>query len=273
MKVHHLNCATLCPYNARLLAGEGGWRETARMVAHVLLLETSDSLALVDTGLGCGDIGEPTRTGPVFRHLVRPRFRLEETAIEQVRGLGFDPADVRHVFVTHLDVDHAGGLPDFPQAEVHLFRTEMEAALAPSLRERPRYIPAHFDHGPRWAPHEEAGDDWFGFESVRTVPGLDPEVLLIPLVGHTRGHSGVAIRDGEGWLLHCGDAYFNHGEVATPPRTPPALAAFQALTGLDNRARRRNRERLRELAVAHGDAVRLFCSHDHLDLDRFTGGG
>ncbi|WP_373317754.1 MBL fold metallo-hydrolase [Planotetraspora silvatica] len=28
--------------------------------------------------------------------------------------MGYDPADVRHIVVTHLDVDHCGGLPDFP---------------------------------------------------------------------------------------------------------------------------------------------------------------
>jgi hypothetical protein len=29
---------------------------------------------------------------------------------------------------------------------------------------------------------------------------------LVPLFGHTRGHCGVAIRNGSGWLFHVGDA-------------------------------------------------------------------
>jgi glyoxylase-like metal-dependent hydrolase (beta-lactamase superfamily II) len=276
VRVHHLNCATLCPYNARLLAGKGGWTEPARMVAHVLAIETSDGLALVDTGLGTGDIANPARTGGVFRHLIRPQFRPEETALAQLERLDFSPADVRHVFCTHLDVDHAGGLPDFPAAEVHLFRAEMEAALAPSLREKPRYIPAHFQHSPRFAPFDRGGEEWFGFEAVRVVPGLEPEIAMIPLVGHTRGHSAVALRDpadpaGERWLLHCGDAYFNHREIETPPRTPPGLAVFEGLTSYDDGARKRNQGRLRELAAGHGDRVRLFCSHDHEELEALTG--
>jgi glyoxylase-like metal-dependent hydrolase (beta-lactamase superfamily II) len=110
--------------------------------------------------------------------------------------------------------------------------------------------------------HEAEGDEWLGFTSVRVLPGTDPEVLLIPLHGHTLGHTGVAVRRGDGWLLHCGDAYFHHGEVATPSHCPPALRLFQALNNADGAARRENQERLQELGRRHGDEVELICSHD-----------
>ena len=29
---------------------------------------------------------------------------------------------------------------------------------------------------------------------------------MVPLVGHTPGHTGVAVETAKGWLLHCGDA-------------------------------------------------------------------
>jgi glyoxylase-like metal-dependent hydrolase (beta-lactamase superfamily II) len=53
-----------------------------------------------------------------------------------------------------------------------------------------------------------------GFEAVRDLDGLPPEILLVPLAGHTWGHSAVAIDTGDGWLLHAGDAYFFRGESA-----------------------------------------------------------
>ena len=87
-------------------------------------------------------------------------------------------------------------------------------------------------------------------------------MLLIPLHGHTLGHTGVAVRRGDGWLLHCGDAYFHHGEVETPSHCPPALRLFQMLNDADGAARRENQERLRELGRRHGDEVELICSHD-----------
>ena len=43
---------------------------------------------------------------------------------------------------------------------------------------------------------------------------------------------------GDGWLLHCGDAYFDHGEVETPPSCPPGLRLFQNLNAADGRARK-----------------------------------
>ena len=33
LKVHHLNCGTMCPVCARLINGQGGWLEPAQMVA------------------------------------------------------------------------------------------------------------------------------------------------------------------------------------------------------------------------------------------------
>jgi glyoxylase-like metal-dependent hydrolase (beta-lactamase superfamily II) len=270
MRIHHLSCGSLCPHGGSLVGGEGGPLTRAEVICHCLLIESSDGLVLVDTGFGRSDAANPAQLGLPFRLFLQPRPRLEETAIAQIEALGFAPGDVRHIVATHLDLDHAGGLPDFPTAEVHVLAAEKEAALHPSLRERSRYVQAHLGHGVRWVEHrsEAGGERWFGFESVRILPGLDVEVALIPLLGHSRGHTGVAVNSGDGWLLHCGDAYFNRGQVQTPPSCPPILSAFQRLLASDRAARAANTERLRELAAAHGDEVTLFCSHDPHELER-----
>ena len=265
--IHHLNCGTMCPRGARMLAGRGGLLAETRLVCHCLLIEGADGLVLIDTGFGTGDVADRGQLGAPFNALVRPRLLAEETAHAQILALGRDPADVRHIVTTHLDLDHAGGLPDFPDAEVHLLGRELSEALNPGWRERQRYVATHWAHGPRWVEHGSGGDQWMGFEGIRILPGSDAEILLIPLPGHTLGHTGVAIRDGEGWLLHCGDAYFHHGEVQTPPHCPPGLRAFEALNQADGRQRRANVERLRELAERHGGEVELICSHDPATLE------
>jgi glyoxylase-like metal-dependent hydrolase (beta-lactamase superfamily II) len=265
--IHHLGCGTMCPRGARMLTGEGGLLASARLICHCLLIEGAEGLVLVDTGFGLDDVRNPRQLGLLFNTLVRPRVDAAEAAITQVRGLGLDPHDVRHIITTHLDLDHAGGLPDFPDAEVHLLGRELEAAMSPSWRDRPRYVAAHWAHGPHWVQHGVGGEQWLGFDSVRILPGSDAEILLIPLLGHTHGHTGVAVRDGDRWLLHCGDAYFHHGEVATPPHCPPGLGAFAAFDQVDGAARRGNVERLRELAQRHPDEVELICAHDPVYLD------
>jgi glyoxylase-like metal-dependent hydrolase (beta-lactamase superfamily II) len=252
----------MCPHGARLISGEGSLLGTARIVCHCLLVEGADGLILIDTGFGLDDMRNTRRLGLLFNSLFRPQSDEAETAIEQVRALGFKPEDVRHIVPTHLDVDHAGGLPDFPDAQVHVLSRELEAALHPRLRERERYVAAHWAHGPNWVEHAVDGEEWLGFDSVRIVPGSDARILLVPLHGHTRGHTGVAVEQDGRWLLHCGDAFFNRGEISSPPRCPPAMRAFQNLNSVDNAARKQNSARLRELAQRHAGEVELICAHD-----------
>jgi glyoxylase-like metal-dependent hydrolase (beta-lactamase superfamily II) len=271
--VHHLACGTLCPHGGRLLSGEGSVLGKARIICHCLLVEGSDGLVLIDTGFGLDDMRNTRQLGAIFDTLFRPQAREAETAIEQVRALGHSPEDVRHIVATHLDVDHAGGLPDFPDAQVHVIARELQAALNPSWRERERYVAVHWAHGPEWVEHGAEGDDWFGFQSVRVLPGVEPEIVLVPLFGHTRGHTGVAVKQGERWLLHCGDAFFHRGEMQTPPSCPPVLKGFQNLNSVDNFARRQNSERLRELALREAGRVELFCAHDPVMLERLQAGG
>lgn len=262
--IHHLNCATLRP-----LGTFGGRAAPREMVAHCLLVERSDGLTLVDTGFGRDDVTDPSRLGRPFVALMRPALDLAESAAAHVAALGHRVEDVTDVVLTHLDLDHAGGLGDFPHARVHVATPELDAARHPTRRERARYISAQWAHGPHWVGHDVDGDDWFGFGAVRA---LGDGVLLVPLAGHTRGHSGVAVRrpDG-GWLLHAGDAYFDANEKQTPPTVRWGLRAFQRLMAVDNRRRRVNQQRLRELHAAHSAEVTVFSAHDPVEYAALRG--
>jgi glyoxylase-like metal-dependent hydrolase (beta-lactamase superfamily II) len=274
MRVHHLNCATLCPVGARLVYGDGGLLARSRMVCHCLLVETNEGLVLVDTGFGLGDLADPRgHLGRLFLGALAPRLDPEETAVRQVEALGFRRSDVRHLVPTHLDLDHAGGLSDFPQATVHVHAAEHAAATArATFWERERYKPAHWAHRPSWALYEARGEPWHGFPCVRELAGLPPEILLVPLFGHTRGHCAVAVDTGERWLLHAGDAYFHHDEMDPErPRCTPALATFQRVVAVDDGARRANQARLRALARERAREVEVFCAHDPVELERAQG--
>jgi glyoxylase-like metal-dependent hydrolase (beta-lactamase superfamily II) len=246
------------------------------MVCHCLILETARGLVLVDTGLGTADLDDPRgRLGVVFPLLTNPALSRDETALAHVERLGFRREDVRHIVPTHLDVDHAGGLSDFPAAQVHVLDAEHEAAMHPaSLHERLRYRQTQWAHRPEWVVHSVVGERWFGFDAVRAVPGTDDEVLLVPLIGHTRGHSGVAVRTPGGWLLHAGDAYFFHAELdPTHPRCTPGLAFFQRTVAVDNLARLANQARLRELARDHAGEITIFSAHSPVELDALAAQG
>jgi glyoxylase-like metal-dependent hydrolase (beta-lactamase superfamily II) len=271
MRIHHLNCGTMCPRGARFINGRGSAFSRARMVCHCLLVETDDGLSLVDTGMGTADIDEPARRlGRPFVTFFNPLLDREETALARIEALGFQRHDVRHLLPTHLDLDHAGGLSDFPDAKVHLYEHEYNAALWPrTVNEKLRYRASQWAHGPKFEVHALGGDKWFGFDSVRAVGGTSDEILIVPLTGHTRGHSGIAVKTGAGWILHAGDAYFSHEEIHGDPRAcPPALRAFQTAMQLDGIARHANQRRLRELVRDEGHAVRVFSAHDPDELEQ-----
>ncbi|MBL4848164.1 MAG: MBL fold metallo-hydrolase [Planctomycetes bacterium] len=271
MRTWHLNCGTLRPPGGRFVNGEGGIASKARLVCHCLVVETArDGLVLIDTGFGEQDLH-----GRGFLH--RTRLKLlgasvgeDEPAVRQLARLGYQPSDVRHIVLTHLDLDHAGGLADFPLAEVHVYAAELEAALNPqTLMDRNRYRPVTWAHRPRWVRHRVEGERWKGFECVRRIQGLPPEILLVPMLGHTRGHCAIAVETDQGFLLHAGDAYFHAGQVhPNHPFCPSGLDLFQQVICVDDVARRQNLERLRDLVRDHGHEVRVFSAHDPDELNR-----
>ena len=110
---------------------------------------------------------------------------------------------MRHVVQTHLDLDHVGGLSDFPWASVHVHDVELRAAFARrGVRGRGRYRPLMWAHQPKWETYRHVGwSPGSGFEAVRYRRGLPPEILFLPLFGHTHGHCGVAVQTTDGWLL------------------------------------------------------------------------
>lgn len=256
LHVHHLNCAhvTTMKLGGKVLA------------CHVMVVETPDSgLVLVDTGLGTADYADiSSRLGWSFAHLyAKPAVDPSLAAIEQIRVMGFDPRDVRHIVQTHLDLDHVGGLSDFPWATVHVHATELEAAMTrKGIKARGRYRPRMWAHHPKWQTYAAEGEPWFGFEAVRQLDGLPPEILFIPLPGHTLGHCGVALDTDQGWLLDAGDAYFDPREVHQPKRQCAfGVGMFQKLVTTDKALRFYNQDRLRAFLADHPE-VEVFAAHD-----------
>jgi len=245
-----------------------------KLCCHCLLIETADELILVDTGFGLNDVRDPrSRLSGFFLALLSPDFREEMTAIRQIASLGFNPRDVRHIILTHLDFDHAGGIDDFPWARVHLMRPERDHAVAQKTwLDRQRFRPRQWTYQSQWVLHGGTrADGWMGFEGVAGGDGLPGEVLMVPLIGHTLGHAGVAIRTDDQWLLLAGDAYFYHREMDLQnPTCTPGLRFYQWMMEKDRESRLRNQQRLRELRATNA-GVRILCSHDPHEFEALAG--
>ena len=266
MRIHALNCISSCPLGGLLMDGETKTHLRGRLTCTCLLAETPTGLVLIDTGFGLRDVAEPrTRLSRFFLEMLKPEFREELTAIRQIERMGFDARDVRDIVLTHLDFDHAGGLDDFPWAKVHMLRTERDYAVEQKTwLDRQRFRPQQWGTQANWHVYESGeGEPWFGFDCVRELEGLPPEILMVPLVGHTFGHSGIALHSNGKWLLNAGDAYFYWREMDVEnPWCTPGLSAYQALMEKDRKARLWNQDRLRKLRREWSYDVEICCSHD-----------
>ncbi|MEZ2350248.1 MBL fold metallo-hydrolase [Caballeronia sp. RCC_10] len=276
MRVHHLNCISSCPLGGKLFDGRTpSLLRRGELTCHCLLLETNDGLVLVDTGFGLRDVANPqSRLSTFFLFMLKPDFREEMTAVRQIERLGFKASDVRHILMSHLDFDHAGGLDDFPHATVHMLEIERDYALAQKTwLDRQRFRPQQWSTRGNWTVHRGGGEKWRGFDSVHPLTGFADDIALVPLPGHTFGHAGIAVRkDGAGWLLLAADAYFFHTEMDWDrPRCTPGLAFYQWMMEKDRAARLQNQARLRELCRTAGSELSVFCSHDPFEFEKLAG--
>jgi len=110
----------------------------------LLVQEESGRNVLFETGIGA-----------FFAPDLRARFGVVESnhvLLENLAALGFAPADIDIVVLSHLHFDHAGGLLEpwtegaaprlaFPDASVVVSDAAWQRALQPHVRDRASYIP------------------------------------------------------------------------------------------------------------------------------------
>lgn len=195
--------------NRRLLNTMLDREWTAPLPIYAYAIEHPEGVIVVDTGetARTTEPGYFPRWHPYFRFGVRMWVEPEQEIGPQLRGLGIEPGDVRKVVLTHLHTDHAGGLHHFPQSEMLVSRTDLK--LASGRAGRLRGYPNN-----RWP-------DWFNPTSLDLpgaaygpFPNSQPltdagDVTLIGLPGHTPGHMGVVVDEGEQAVLLAGDSSYN----------------------------------------------------------------
>ncbi|WP_306350186.1 MBL fold metallo-hydrolase [Flavobacterium sp. '19STA2R22 D10 B1'] len=248
--LHHLNCVKIVsPINDNV-------------IGHCILIEDKNGLALIDTGIGLLDIEQPNeRIGKELIDIVGYHFDEGSTAIRQIEKLGLNPNNVTDCIISHLDNDHIGGLADFPKVKVHVGAEEYENFNSGN----PRYLKQPLSHQPTVKTYSKSTEKWFGFEARKVETNLKTEIYLIPLPGHTLGHCGVAIKDGQNWLFYIGDAYYMRIELTDTNHPVNQLATMRAD---DNTLRLETLDRIREFINQHPE-IEVFGYHDLEEFNHF----
>lgn len=165
------------------------------------LLDVADTGYLVNTGkqLILVDAGSGTWFGGgKFGHLVA-----------NLRSAGYTPEEVDIVLVTHLHSDHIGGLTTqdgkivFPNADIYVAKADNDFWLSQETAAKaPKEAQEFFLSAQGIAPPYIKAGKWHAFtDSDQIVEGMQ----IVPLRGHTPGHTGYEFSSQGKKILFWGD--------------------------------------------------------------------
>jgi N-acyl homoserine lactone hydrolase len=173
-------------------------------------IEHRDGVVLVDTGASASVRSLP-RWHPYFRLGVRFDIEPEQEAGPQLKAIGIGPDDVRRIVLTHLHIDHDGGLSRFPKSEILVSPGERARASGFAGRMRgylPQRWPKHFDPQPLVLD----GGPYGPFARSKRLTA-DGAIVAVATPGHTPDHLSVIVEDGDKALFIAGDASYSEATM------------------------------------------------------------
>jgi N-acyl homoserine lactone hydrolase len=163
-----------------------------------------------------------------------------QSATAQLRARGIEPAEVKVVVMTHLHMDHASAISEFPDATFVLSTAEWTAATTQGARHG--YMRRQFDHAFDYRLLDFEGPEAESFATFGRAFDLfgDGSVRCVYTPGHTLGHLSVVLRLRRREALVAADAVYlrrNLNEMRLSHRTADDHLAERSLREIHHYAR------------------------------------
>jgi N-acyl homoserine lactone hydrolase len=175
---------------------------------YVWVIEHEEGVIVVDTGESSRvhERGYHPRWHPFYRRAAQFSVQPEEEIGPQLRAVGMRARDVRHVVLTHLHTDHAGGLAHLSGVRTWVHRGELKRASGMGGKIQ-GYLPHRW---PKWWEPE-----MIQFAAQAVGPFAESvaltrrgDVRIVPTPGHTPHHVSVFV-EGEPSYFLAGDTSYN----------------------------------------------------------------
>jgi N-acyl homoserine lactone hydrolase len=169
-------------------------------------IDHPEGVIVVDTGQGAHLLETRKSLHPYMRWEVGFKIDREQEIGPQLRRLGVGPHDVKKVVLTHMHIDHDGGLAHFPNSEILVAPGELRAASGFMGWMRgylPNRWPSWFDPVPL-----EFAEPFGPFAASKRLTEAG-DVLAIATPGHTANHVSVAVHADDTIFFLAGDTSYN----------------------------------------------------------------
>ena len=168
-----------------------------KLAMRCLLLDDGKNVVLIESGIG--DY-YPPKFKEMF-HIEQSDHALSDT----LSDFNYCIEDITHIILTHLHFDHAGGciikdskgqiIPKFPNAKYYVSKSNWEAAINPSPRDRASYLKENF------LCLKENGVLELFEDNAIIIEGVE----AYNVNGHTKGQQLIKISDHKINLIFCSD--------------------------------------------------------------------
>ena len=170
-----------------------GKKHKVTVPVRAYLIEHPKGKNLVDTGWDDAIRKDARAYEGFFNYFASPGQLPEgESIIDQLKLLGYQISDLDYCILTHMDIDHAGGINEVRNVpHVMCSAGEWQAAN----RTNPRYLKRLWKNvHMETFPDEEV--DFFG----------DGSIVLMPMHGHSAGMTAIRVGTKDHFLVIAGDA-------------------------------------------------------------------
>jgi N-acyl homoserine lactone hydrolase len=191
-----------------------------------LIRHPSAGTVLVDTGLHPSIASDPKQNfGRLAVRFAPPELGQGEDVPAQLRKRNVEPSNVDVVVMTHLHVDHASAISEFPDATFVLSEAEWVAATTARQPALQGYRPAHYDFVFDYRTVDFARGNVSSYASFARTFDLfgDGSIRLAYTPGHSAGHLSVVAHLGQRDFVIGGDAVYTFRQLeggAPPPPRP-----------------------------------------------------
>ena len=194
--------------------GHGLWRQLQPVLSpewaewtpvYAWAIEHPEGVIVVDTG-AAAHLKSLPRWHPYFQRSVRFDIEPEQEIGPQLESFGIGARDVKTIVLTHLHIDHDGGLAHFPFSRILADKNEVArtVGIAGAIR---GYLPRRWPHW--FAPEPIAWQPMRCGPFVRGAAITSAgDVIAVPTPGHTPGHLSVIVRDEDRQYFLAGDASY-----------------------------------------------------------------